>query len=76
MPKLPPIRQYQLIQKSLRQIEVRLVTDRPLTDAEETGLTRVIQQSLGYPFELQFSYLDNIPRPANGKFEEFVSQLS
>ena len=70
------IRQHQLIQRSPEMIEVRLVTDVPLTPGQEMRLTDVIHQSLGYPFELKFVYFDEkIPRTKGGKFEEFVCEV-
>jgi phenylacetate-CoA ligase len=72
--EIAPIRQYQLIQHSLEEIEARFVADRALSRGEEERLTRVIQTALGHPFRLRFTYLEGeIPRGAGGKFEEFVS---
>jgi phenylacetate-CoA ligase len=75
--EIAPVRQYQLIQKSLEEMEARFVVERTLTDAEEEGLKRVIQHALGYAFRLTFKYFPNeIPRGTGGKFEEFVSELA
>ena len=75
--EIAPVRQYQLIQQALQSIEVRLVCDRALTAAEESELGAVICTALGYPFELRFAYYEGeLPRAANGKFEEFVSRLA
>ncbi|MGH8671834.1 MAG: phenylacetate--CoA ligase family protein [Burkholderiales bacterium] len=73
--EIAPIRQYQLIQRAPTRIEVRFVADRPVTTREEAQLRSVIQESLGYAFEISFVYLDDIPRAAAGKFEEFVSEV-
>ena len=73
---IAPIRQYQLVQKSLERIEVRYVVDRPLTAQEEDKLSAVIQDSLGHPFEVYFRYFDKMPMTAGGKFEEFISEIS
>ena len=73
---IAPVRQYQLVQTTLQDIEVRFAVERPLTGAEESRLASVIQNALGYPFQLKFVYFpDEIPRGAGGKFEEFVSCL-
>jgi phenylacetate-CoA ligase len=73
---IAPVRQYQFIQHTLENIEVRLVTDRPLTAVEEARLARVIQEALGHPFGLSFAYFDGeIPRTPGGKFEEFISKI-
>jgi len=74
--KVAPIVQYQAVQHTTELVELRLVTeaDRPLTATQEQELTRVLQRSLGHPFEIRFSYVEReIPRGAGGKFEEFVS---
>jgi phenylacetate-CoA ligase len=69
---IAPIQQYQMIQEDLR-IEVRLVAERALTAYEEDKLKQTIQEALGYPFELIFTYFDKqIPLSSNGKFEEFI----
>jgi len=71
-----PVVQYQLIQHGREDIEVRFVTEVPLTQAQEHDLRDIIQNALGFPFNLQFSYFpDKLPRAANGKFEEFVCKI-
>jgi phenylacetate-coenzyme A ligase PaaK-like adenylate-forming protein len=69
------IRQVQLIQHSLENIEVRLVVSPILTAQQELMLTPLIQDALGHPFSIRFSYLDEIPRSKGGKFEEFISHI-
>lgn len=71
--EIAPVRQYQLIQHTLQAVEVRLVCDRALSAGEEAQLGAVIRDALGYAFELRFAYFGReLPRAANGKFEEFV----
>ena len=72
-----PIRRYQMIQESLQRITVRFVTDEPLTEAHKAAFTKIIQGALGYEFELDIiDQREDLPRPANGKFEEFISRLA
>lgn len=75
MKKIAPIRQIQMIQKSLHRIEVKLVVDRVLLSAEEQRLTRLFQEKLSHPFDLDYHYCDHIPRSAGGKFEDIICQL-
>ncbi len=75
MVTLAPVRQVQLVQTSSEQIRVNLVVPRPLTDDEENALRECFNTSLGYPFTLEFNYVDEIPRSANGKFEDFKSEI-
>ncbi|MBU1980290.1 MAG: phenylacetate--CoA ligase family protein [Gammaproteobacteria bacterium] len=71
-----PIRQMQIVQKSLQEVEIKLVTERPLTPEEQEKLNRVLHDSLGYPFHLNYTYHQNIPRGAGGKFEDIISEVS
>jgi len=73
--EVPPITKFQLVQKSLDELEARLVVVRPLTSDEETTLASYVQQGLGYAFRLHFNYVDDIPRSPRGKFEEFRSEV-
>ena len=73
---IAPIVQHQFVQKGADWIEARLVTERPLTPDEEVQLRTHIQGRLPWPFRVTFSYLDDIPRNAGGKFENFVSELA
>jgi phenylacetate-CoA ligase len=71
-----PVAQYQLIQHTLDDIEVRLVVDKPLTPQQESDLRQVIQEALGHAFALRLEYFDGaLPRGANGKFDEFVCNV-
>jgi phenylacetate-CoA ligase len=68
------IKQYQAIQHSLSDVEVRLVVDATLTSAQESQLTTLIHSALGHAFPLRFSYFkEELPKTKGGKFEEFIS---
>ncbi|PCJ86150.1 MAG: hypothetical protein COA52_15480 [Hyphomicrobiales bacterium] len=70
---IAPVRQYQLIQKTLDVIEVRLFVERGLTLGEEAELATHIKKSLGHDFTIEFNYFeDRLPAGASGKFEEFL----
>ena len=70
------LRQHQFIQRSLEEIELKLVAERPLTPSEEQQVRDRVARSFRYPFTLTFSYVDELPRLPNGKFEDFVSLVS
>ncbi len=75
--EIAPIRQYQLIQRNRELLEVRLVSDSPVTAAQEARLSEIIHQSVGFPFQLQFIYFpEQLPRGRGGKFEEFVCEIA
>ena len=70
-----PLRQIQFIQRSLDEIVVKLAVERHLTEREEDGLRELFLRRLGHPFKLRFVYVDEIPRSAGGKYEDFVSEI-
>ena len=70
-----PIRQIQCVQKNLDHIEVRLVTGRQLTLEEEEKVREFMLSRLGCPSKLTFTYHDEIPRSASGKYEDFLSEV-
>jgi len=70
---IAPVSQYQFIQHDRERIEVRLVMEAPMTEAQEAKLKDHMLKSLGHPFDLAFTYFPNsLPRAKGGKFEEFV----
>jgi phenylacetate-CoA ligase len=70
---IAPVSQYQFIQHDRQRIEVRLVMEAPITQTQEAKLKEHMQKSLGFPFDLAFTYFpDSLPRQKSGKFEEFV----
>ena len=74
---IAPVSQYQFIQHDRERIEVRLVMEAPMTQAQEAKLKDHMRKSLGHPFDLAFTYFpDSLPRAKSGKFEEFVCLAS
>ncbi len=71
-----PVEQFQFVQKSIKQIEARLVTRRNFTPEEEVEFKSILQNSLKYPFTIDIVYQEEIPRSKGGKFEDFVSEVA
>lgn len=71
-----PIKQFQFIQKDIDRIEAKLVTDRQFSPEEEKRFIDIMQESLRYPFIIEITYLENIPRSKGGKFEDFISLVA
>jgi len=61
--------QFQVIQKTPRQLDVVLAVSRPLDSADEDRLRQALQADLGHPFKIDFTIVDEVPRAASGKFE-------
>ena len=74
--QVSPLRQFQIVQHSLDQIELRVVVDKHLTEQQEAAIKEILRESLGHPFAVKLSYHAALPRGAGGKFEDFVSMLS
>jgi phenylacetate-CoA ligase len=68
--------QFQCVQHSLEEIEVKLVLERPLDAAEQAAVSALMQRNLGYPFRVRFSFPQEIPRGPTGKYEDFVSLIA
>ena len=74
---IAPVRHYQLIQRDLQTVEMRLVVAEPLSPAQEAALRTQVQKSVGHPFEIRLTYFaDALPVDASGKREEFVSLVA
>jgi phenylacetate-CoA ligase len=71
----PGIRQYQFLQKAPDLIELRLAVARALAADEEARLGDWVRVKFGAPFRVAFVYVDEIPRSAAGKFEDFVCEI-
>jgi phenylacetate-CoA ligase len=73
---IAPIMQYQLVQRAVDAIEMRLVTERPLSAEEEAALQAHLRKTLGPGIHVTFIYYEGrLPLNANGKFEEFLSLI-
>ena len=69
------VRQYQFVQRSLEEMEKKMVVSEPFTPEQEEMTKELMIRSLGHPFRVTLSYHDEIPRSASGKFEEFVCEV-
>ena len=69
------VRERQLIQHSVDELELRLVVARPLTAEEETRIRERLGSELRHPFVVRFTYVDALADRAGRKFEEVVSHL-
>ncbi len=73
---LPPFHQYQLVQRTLEQIDVKVVRPAPFSKDQEATIVGYVQKTLGHPFQVRILYVADIPRSPTGKFEDFRCELS
>ncbi|TCO93006.1 phenylacetate-CoA ligase [Chthoniobacter flavus] len=67
--------QYQVIQKSLTALEVRIVAERPLEKTESDQIIHGLAAQVGPEFEVRLVFVDRIPRLPGGKHMDFVSEV-
>ena len=72
---IAPIRQLQVVQRTLETVTLNVVSSRPLTPAEIVRLQQAFADMLCFPHSVVVEQLPVIPRQANNKFEDFVSEL-
>lgn len=74
---IAPVRQCQVIQRSLEYFTMRLVVERRLTAGEERLLAEKLAQAIGFSVAVDFEYfVDRIPRGEGGKFEDFINEMA
>ncbi|MBA3696666.1 MAG: phenylacetate--CoA ligase family protein [Methylotenera sp.] len=73
---LPATRQTQYVQKALDWIEVRAVVEQSYSSELEAKITTFFQKQFEYPYRMTFTYHHSLVNVNNGKFEEFLSELS
>lgn len=73
--EIPEIRQFQMVQHAVDDIEIRLVADRRLTAEEEAQLGEWLHLRSGHAFPVRITYHAEIPRGPGGKFNDFRSAL-
>lgn len=73
---IAPVRQFQIIQRDMQTIDVKLVCTRPLNAREEAGIRAMLTEKFGHPFNFLFSYQDKIEPSPNGKLEDFISLVN
>ena len=67
--------QFQVVQKSLCKLEVKLVTRGPLDREIEERIRTKLMQSLGEHFSVVLTYHDEIPPASSGKYFDFISEV-
>ena len=70
-----PVRQFQVVQLTLERIRVNLVVTATVSAEQEQFMREQLTHYLAWPFEFEFSYVDEIPRSKGGKYEDVVSML-
>ncbi|MDH5750140.1 MAG: hypothetical protein OEY85_12595 [Rhodospirillales bacterium] len=72
----PSIRRFQLIQKTLQEIHIRVEAPQSLSEEEESGLRDYFTGLFRHAFDYRFIYLDEIALGPMGKFEFFKTEVT
>ncbi|MDA0231126.1 MAG: AMP-binding protein [Proteobacteria bacterium] len=67
--------QFQIVRRAEKKLEMKMVVRRALTSDEEQRLVVWLHERFQYPFEITFTYHDEIPRAPSGKFLDYVSEV-
>lgn len=67
--------QFQVIQKSLSDIQINLANISPFTREQEEAMQSQLETVFGHPFKFAFNYLEKIERGPGGKFEDFKCEV-
>ena len=71
-----PVRRFQMIQHDLHNIELLLATENLLDDGQRDKFIEIIHKYTGPEFTIKITnIIGDLPVPANGKFEDFISKL-
>ena len=69
------IKEYQLVQKNLETIEIRLVTNRDLTPHELANIQTVMDNAFGDEFKIEIIFHEALARTPSGKFRTFINNV-
>lgn len=72
----PGIRQFQVIQKTLDRILVRLVSDRELSETNLEEIIRAFKGTFGENVVVDFEVLDDLPKLPSGKHQYLMSEIN
>jgi phenylacetate-CoA ligase len=67
--------QFQLVQKSLDTMLLRIGTKKSVSEDMLEEMKNIVNSAMDFPFTIQFELIEQIPRSASGKFEDFVSEI-
>lgn len=69
-------KQFQVIQHTSTQIEIRYVVDKPEQSVDLQGLTQLMQKILHHDIQVKVTPENQITRSASGKFETWKSNVT
>ncbi len=71
---IPGLVAAQIIQEKINKFTINLVVDQSYTPSSELVIAKRLKSQLG-KVEVDFCYMDEIPKNANGKFQAVISRI-
>jgi phenylacetate-CoA ligase len=75
LPKIPGLRETQLVQKALDLLQINAVTSSEYDQSSEVAFRRQIAKFFGPEMRITFNYVDEIPKTASGKTRFSISEI-
>jgi phenylacetate-CoA ligase len=75
VPTLGPIKQYQIVQKSVDDLVFRVISDGPIDDGKFQDLRQAVKTVLGDDVEATLEYVDSLPSTPTGKHRYMISEV-
>ncbi|HUU58810.1 MAG TPA: phenylacetate--CoA ligase family protein, partial [Phycisphaerae bacterium] len=73
---VPGVRQYRLVQESLRSLRVEVVENRPIAEGRARDVCRRIRETLGGDVEVRWQRRASLPQTPLGKYRYVESRVS
>jgi phenylacetate-CoA ligase len=70
------IREFQLVQRSLEKIELRLVVTNQFTSTELESINQMMKNTFSKDFGYEINFFEQLPRTKSGKLMQFISELN
>lgn len=76
LPKIPGVRECQLVQKAIDWLQVNVVRYRDYDETSEVVFHQHLAKFFGLRMRITFSYVEEIPKTASGKTRFSVSEIT
>lgn len=70
-----PVKEAQYVQKSINNLEVRIVKTDAYSLQSEAEIVKELRKRLGNMIEINVTYMDSIPKGSGGKYKNIISEL-
>jgi len=75
MSSITAVKEYQIVQESYDQLELKVAVSRPLTIQEDAKIKRCAELLARNEFDISVTYHNELPRTAAGKLRPFISKI-